>query len=120
MKILTIAATPFFADRGCHMRIYNKAKYLKKFGADVKICTYFGGDNIEGLDIEKIERVGWYKRTAPGFSWGKFWLDIKLIFLCRRVIKSFQPDVIPAHLYEGLGVGYLAKRLAGRNVPIVV
>lgn len=119
MKILTIAATPFFSDRGCHMRILNGAKYLQKFGVEVKICTYFSGESVAGLDIEKIEKVGWYKRTAPGFSWGKFWLDIKLIFLCRRVIRSFQPDVIHSHMYEGLGVGYVAKMLAFRNVPIV-
>lgn len=119
MKILTIAATPFFSDRGCHVRILNGARYLEKFGAEEKICTYFAGDNVDGLDIEKIKKVGWYKRTAPGFSWGKFWLDIKLIFLCRRAIKEFRPDIIHAHMYEGLGVGYVAKRLAMREVPIV-
>jgi putative flippase GtrA len=119
IKILTIAATPFFSDRGCHMRILNGAKYLEKFGADVKICTYFSGESVGGLDIEKIKKVWWYKRTAPGFSWGKFWLDIKLILLCRRAIRKFQPDIIHAHMYEGLGVGYFAKRLAFRNIPIV-
>lgn len=119
MKILTIAATPFFSDRGCHVRIYNGAKYLEKFGAKVKICTYFDGENVAGLDVEKIKRVSWYKKTSPGFSWGKFWLDIKLIFLCRKMIRTFHPDVIYAHMYEGLGVGYLAKRLALKNTPIV-
>lgn len=119
MKILTIAATPFFSDRGCHMRILNGAKYLEKFGAKVKICTYFSGESVGGLDVEKIKKVGWYKRTAPGFSWGKFWLDVKLIFLCRRVIKTFRPDIIHAHMYEGLGVGFVAKTLAFRNVPVV-
>jgi glycosyltransferase involved in cell wall biosynthesis len=120
MKVLTIAATSFFSDRGCHMRMYGGAKYLEKFGAEVKICTYYAGDDISGLDIERLKKVDWYKRTAPGFSWGKFWLDIKLIFLCRRVINDFQPDVIHAHMYEGLGVGYIAKRLTFRNPPVVV
>ncbi len=119
MKILTIAATPFFSDRGCHMRIYNEAKFLQKFGSIVKICTYHEGKNIDGLDIERIKKVRWYKRIAPGFSWGKLWLDIKLVFLCRRVIKSFQPNIIHAHLWEGLGVGYIANILAGKKIPIV-
>jgi glycosyltransferase involved in cell wall biosynthesis len=119
VKILTITATPFFSDRGCHMRIYNEAKFLKKFGAELKICAYHEGKNISGFDIERIGRVGWYKRTAPGFSWGKFWLDVKLIFLCRRVIRRFRPDIIHAHLWEGLGIGYIAKKLAFWNVPIV-
>jgi len=120
MKILIIAATPFFSDRGCHMRILNSAKYLKKFGAKVKICTYFSGDDVAGLDVERIRKVGWYKRTAPGFSWGKFWLDVKLIFLCRRAIRKFRPDAVYAHMYEGLGVGYVAKRMAFRSVPIII
>ncbi|MDD3486844.1 MAG: glycosyltransferase [Candidatus Moranbacteria bacterium] len=120
MKILTITATPFFSDRGCHMRVYNEAKFLQKFGAEVKICTYHYGKNIEGFDIERLKNVKWYRRTAPGFSWGKFWLDLKLIFLCRRVIRDFGPDIIHAHLYEGLGVGYVAKKLAFRgSIPIV-
>src|SRR4030042_904518 len=119
MKILTIAATPFFSDRGCHMRILNSAKYLEKFGAEVKICTYFSGESVTNLDIERINKVGWYKRTAPGFSWVKIWLEIKMIFLCRRAIRSFQPDIIHAHMYEGLGVGYFAKKLAFKNVPII-
>lgn len=120
MRILTIAATPFFSDRGCHMRIHNGAKYLQKFGAQVKIGTYFSGERPSGLDVEKIKKVEWYKRTSPGFSWGKFWLDIKLIILCRRMIRNFRPDIIHAHMYEGLGVGYVAKRLAFKNIPIVI
>lgn len=120
MRVLTIAATPFFSDRGCHVRIYNGARYLEKFGAKVKICTYFAGENVEDLDIETIKKVSWYKKTSPGFSWGKFWLDIKLIFFCRRKIRDFQPDIIHAHLYEGLGVGYFAKKLAFRDVPVVI
>jgi glycosyltransferase involved in cell wall biosynthesis len=120
MKVLTIAATSFFSDRGCHMRIYGGAKYLEKFGAKVKICAYHSGDDISGLDIKRLKKIDWYKRTAPGFSWGKFWLDIKLIFLCRRVIKEFQPDIIHGHMYEGFGIGYVAKRLTFRNPPVVV
>ena len=120
MKVLTIAATSFFSDRGCHMRIYNAAKYLEKFGAEMKICTYYSGDEVSGLDIQRLKKVDWYKRTAPGFSWGKFWLDIKLIFLCRRVIREFRPDVIHGHMYEGFGIGYVAKRLTFQNPPVVV
>jgi glycosyltransferase involved in cell wall biosynthesis len=119
VKILIIAATPFFSDRGCHMRIHNEAKFLQKFGAEIRICTYHEGRGIDGMDIKRLGKVSWYKRTAPGFSWGKFWLDIKLIFLCRREIKDFQPDIIHAHLWEGLGVGYIAKKLAFKNIPIV-
>lgn len=115
MKILTIAATPFFSDRGCHVRIYNEAKYLQKLGAEVRLSTYHIGENIFGLDIVRVKGPRWYKKTSPGFSWGKIWLDLKLLFLVRREIKSFRPDAIHAHLYEGLAIGYLAKKLAFRG-----
>jgi glycosyltransferase involved in cell wall biosynthesis len=120
MKILAIAATPFFSDRGCHIRIYNEAKYLGKMGAATRLCTYHLGENVEGLDVKRIRKAQWYKKISPGFSWGKIWLDWKLLFLARREIKNFQPDVIHAHLWEGLAVGYLAKKLAFRmKIPIV-
>ncbi|HBB37169.1 MAG: glycosyl transferase group 1 [Candidatus Moranbacteria bacterium GW2011_GWC1_45_18] len=120
MKILTIAATPFFSDRGAHMRILNEAKYLKKLGAEVRLCAYHIGENVPGLDIERIKGPNSYKKTSPGFSWGKIWLDWKLLFLVRREIKTFQPDAIHAHLWEGLAIGYLAKKLAFcGKIPIV-
>lgn len=119
MRILTIAATSFFSDRGCHIRIYNEAKYLGKLGAEVRLCTYHIGENIAGLDIKRIGKTGWYKKLSPGFHWGKLWLDLKLLFLVRREIKGFQPDAIHAHLYEGLAIGYLAKKISFVKIPIV-
>lgn len=120
MKILTVAATPFFSDRGCHVRIYNEAKYLKKFGAEVKICAYGSGRDVPGFEIKRIGGAKWYKKTEPGFSWGKIWLDFKMILLVRQEIKKFKPEAIHAHLWEGLGIAYWAKKLAFKNdIPIV-
>ncbi len=119
MKILTIAATPFFSSRGGHMRIYNEAKYLQKLGAEVRLCTYHLGEDIGGMDVVRIKGSQAYKKTSPGFSWGKIWLDWKLALLVRREIKRFRPDAIHAHLYEGLAVGYCAKKLAFARIPIV-
>ncbi|MFA5925338.1 MAG: glycosyltransferase [Parcubacteria group bacterium] len=119
MKILTIAATPFFSNRGGHMRIYNEAKYLKKLGADVRLSTYHIGEDVPGFEVVRIRGPKKYKKNSPGFSWGKIWLDWKLLFLVRREIRKFRPDAIHAHLYEGLAVGYLAKRLSFSKVPIV-
>ncbi|MFA5871129.1 MAG: glycosyltransferase [Parcubacteria group bacterium] len=119
MKVLTIAATPFFSDRGCHIRIYNEAKYLEKLGAKVRLCTYYLGENPAGLDIQRTGKTFWYKKISPGFSWAKIWLDFKLLFLVRREIKKFHPDVIHAHLFEGLAVGRLASLLAFKRIPIV-
>jgi glycosyltransferase involved in cell wall biosynthesis len=120
MRILAIAATPFFSDRGCHIRILNEARYLQKMGAEVRLSTYHIGEDVPGLSIARIKGPKWYKKTSPGFSWGKLWLDFKLLFLTRREIRKFRPDAIHAHLYEGLAIGHLAKKLAFRgNIPIV-
>jgi glycosyltransferase involved in cell wall biosynthesis len=119
MKILTIAATPFFSDRGAHMRIYNEAKYLGKLGAKVRLCTYHIGENIPGIDIARVKGPKSYKKISPGFSWGKIWLDLKMLFLVRREIRKYNPDIIHAHLYEGLVIGYLAKKSAFKKIPIV-
>lgn len=127
MKILTVAATPFFSSRGSHIRIYNEAKYLQKMGAEVLVCTYHNGQVVKGLKTERIGNVSWYKKTSPGFSWGKLWCDLKMIFLVARVMKRFEPEIIHAHLFEGLGVswfgGLMAFQSGGfgkRKAPIVL
>lgn len=119
MRILTIAATPFFSDRGCHIRIYNEAKNLKELGADVLICTYHNGKDVDGLKTKRIGNVSWYTKTSPGFAWGKIWLDLKLIFLVAKQIKKFKPDVVHAHLFEGLGIGYFARLFTGKKTPLI-
>lgn len=120
MRILTIVATPFFADRGCHIRIYNEAKYLQKLGHEVVVPTYHNGQDVAGIETRRIEKVSWYKKTSPGFAWGKIWLDFKLFFLVRKEIQKFQPDVIHAHLYEGLEVGFKAQWFHSKKIPIIV
>jgi glycosyltransferase involved in cell wall biosynthesis len=120
MKILTIAATPYFSDRGCHIRIFYEAKYLQKMGADVTLLTYHLGKDIGDFEIKRIGNVPGYQKTSPGFAWGKLWLDLKLLWLCFWELRQNRPDIIHAHLYEGLAVAYMAKYLSLKaNIPIV-
>ena len=114
-----IAATPFFSDRGCHIRIYNEIKYLKKEGIDVVLCTYHLGNNIEGFDIKRIHNVPWYKKVTPGFSWGKIYLDFLLLGLSLKEYRKSKPKIIHAHLYEGLFIAFIVKLLSFRRVRIV-
>jgi len=101
------------------MRILNEAKYLQKLGALTRLCTYHIGENIVGIDIARIKGPACYKKISPGFSWGKIWLDLKMLFLVRREIRKYNPDIIHAHLYEGLVIGFLAKEAAFKKIPIV-
>jgi len=121
MKVLTVAATPYFSDRGCHIRIFLEAKYLQRKGVENIICTYHLGKNVGDLEVKRISKANWYKKTSPGFAWGKIWLDLKLLRLCINEIRKNRPEIIHAHLYEGLVVGWLAKCLSGnKNIPIVL
>jgi len=118
-KILMIAATPFFSDRGCHIRIYNEIKYLKKEGIDVILCTYHLENNIDGFEIKRIKNVSWYKKITPGASWGKLYLDLLLLILSYKECKKNKPRIIHAHLYEGLLIAWIVKIFAFSKVKIV-
>jgi len=118
-KILMIAATPFFSDRGCHIRIYNEIKYLKKEGIDSILCTYHLGENIEGFDIKRISNVSWYKKITPGASWGKIYLDFKLLLLSYKEYLKLKPKIIHAHLYESLVIAYIIKILSLFKVKVI-
>ena len=53
LRVLMVAPTPFFADRGCHVRILGEARALTQLGHQVKIVTYPLGRDMEGLDIHR-------------------------------------------------------------------
>lgn len=121
-KILMIAATPFFSDRGCHIRIYNEIKYLNKNNIEVILCTYHLGYNPPGIDETKIKRiinVPWYKKITPGASWGKIYLDFLLFILSFKEYLKIKPRIIHAHLYEGLVIAWLIKIFTFSKVKII-
>lgn len=113
-RILMIAATPFFSDRGCHIRIFNEIKYLNKNEIDVELCTYHLGSNPQGLNPLKIYRtinIPWYKKLTPGASPHKLYIDIFLLFISIKRYFKFKPNIVYAHLYEALVAGIIIKFL---------
>jgi hypothetical protein len=84
-KILNIVPTPFFADRGCHMRILGEMKALANYGYRNIIVTYHNGRDLEGLDIRRIINIPWYKKLEAGPSIHKFYIDILLFFKAAAV-----------------------------------
>ncbi|HAV42600.1 TPA: glycosyltransferase family 1 protein [bacterium] len=117
MRILIVAPTPFFSDRGCHIRIYENTKILQGFGYDVLICTYHHGRDISGVRIKRIPYLTWYRKVEVGASWHKVYLD--LILLVKTVWESirFKPEIIYAYLIEGALIGYIASRLL--RIPVI-
>ncbi len=116
-RVLILAPTPFFADRGCHMHIAEQAYALQKKGLEVLIATYHLGRDLKGLPTVRTVRIPWYRKLGPGPSWHKFYVDPLLLLTAYKAAKKFKPDVIHAHLHEGAILGYALRRFL--KVPLV-
>lgn len=118
-KILMIAATPFFSDRGCHIRIYNEMKYLQKAWYQVRLTTYHLGNDIPWFDVKRSMNIPWYKKTGAGASWHKLYLDFLLLCTSIKEYFSYKPSFIHAHLYEWLLIAFFIKILSFGNIKII-
>ncbi len=118
LRILMVAPTPYFADRGCHVRIYEEARALIALGCDVRIVTYHIGRDMPGIQTVRIPAVPWYRRLTAGPSWQKPFLDILLFFKAISLSRSFRPQILHAHLHEGAFIGMLLKWLL--RIPLVM
>ena len=118
-RVLAIAPTSFFADYGCHVRIYEEARALGRRGHQVVICTYHNGRNpppAPGVHVVRIPRVPWHAEVRVGSHYHKLYFDALLT--ATAVVRSFgHADLVHGHLHEGALAGYFASRL--RRVPLV-
>lgn len=112
-----IAPTSFFADYGCHIRIWQEAQALQKLGHRLVIATYHNGDDMPGLDIRRSWDVPWIKRVMVGSTRHKLYLDVALSYRALETALRLRPTIIHAHLHEGALIGALLKRLLG--VPLI-
>jgi glycosyltransferase involved in cell wall biosynthesis len=117
LRILMIAPTSFFADYGCHVRIYEEARALQRLGHEVLVCTYHNGSDVEGIATRRSMDVPWRKRVVVGSSRHKIYLDAVLSIASLRAALSWKPDVIHAHLHEGAWIGAWLSTLLRR--PLV-
>jgi glycosyltransferase involved in cell wall biosynthesis len=118
LKILMLAPTPYFSDRGCHVRIYEEARALCRQGHEVRIVAYHLGRDMPDIPTLRIPRIPWYSRLEAGPSWHKLYLDLLLFFKAAFLIPVFRPNVIHAHLHEGAFIGFFLKKLSG--LPLVL
>lgn len=112
-----IAPTPFFADRGCHVRIYEEARAVQSLGNTVEIVTYHIGRDLPGITTHRIPQIPWYSKLEAGPSWHKPYLDVLLIFKALSVARRLKPDLIHAHLHEGAFIGILLKKIL--RIPLL-
>ncbi len=126
MKILVVAPTPFFSDRGTHIRILEEALALEKLGHGITIATYHIGKDISEkvetkIDVRRIRRLlFWYKKLEAGPDWQKVILDIMLIRKVFYLARTQKPDMIHGHLHEGVLIGWIVqKALFWRKIKLV-
>lgn len=112
-----LAPTPYFSDRGCHVRIYEEARMLVEMGQEVCLATYHLGRDMPGIRTERIITIPWYRRLTAGPSWHKPYLDIILFFKALKLARSFKPDLIHAHLHEGAFIGIFLKKIL--KIPLL-
>jgi glycosyltransferase involved in cell wall biosynthesis len=117
LKILVVAPTPFFADRGTHIRILEEALALERLGNEVTIATYHIGNDIpeslgSSIDVRRIRRLlFWYKKLEAGPDWQKIVLDLLLIKKTLFLARTKRPDIIHGHLHEGVLIGWMVQKL---------
>lgn len=112
-----IAPTPYFSDRGCHVRIYEEARALTGLGHEVCIVTYHLGRDMPGVRVVRTPPIPWYNKLEAGPSWHKPYLDALLLWKSLAEARSFRPHLIHAHLHEGALIGSVLKSIL--RIPLL-
>lgn len=126
LKVLVVAPTPFFSDRGTHIRILEEALALEKRGHEVTIATYHIGQDLPDslgshIDVRRIRRLlFWYKKLEAGPDWQKIILDLLLIKKVFFLARTKRPDIIHGHLHEGALIAWVVQKLLfWRGIKVV-
>jgi glycosyltransferase involved in cell wall biosynthesis len=112
-----IAPTSFFADYGCHVRIYEEVRILQQLGHQVTVVTYRNGSDVPGLDIRRTLPIPWRRHYEVGSSRHKIAFDLLLGLKTLQLLLLQRYDVIHAHLHEGAMIGLVLARLF--RLPVV-
>lgn len=115
--MLVVAPTPYFADRGCHVRIYEEAKALRARGVEVLVVTYPLGRTLAGVPTSRTIGVPWYRKLEAGPSAHKVYIDGLLLARTLQEIRRFRPHVLHAHLHEGAAIALAARTVT--RIPFV-
>ncbi len=116
LRILMLAPTPFFSDRGGHIRVLNSYLKLRREGHKITLITYPIGRDILDIKPIRIKNIPGYTKTSPGFSVYKPFLDFLMYFKAKKEMKRQEYDLIYAHLHEGALIGISLKKIFGKKV----
>lgn len=117
-RVLMIAPTPYFSDRGSHVQIYEVARSQQLIGNDVRIVTYHLGRDMPGIKTYRTPPVPWYRKKSAGPSIHKLYLDLLLLAQTYRVAQRYKPHVLHAHMHEGAALALPVGRRLG--IPVIL
>jgi glycosyltransferase involved in cell wall biosynthesis len=115
LRVLVVAPFPYGIDRGTPIRARRGVGLATRAGAAVTVVTYGAELPADPGVVRGPMRV---RSMRQGFSKQKPLLDLLLLVDVVRVARRTRPDVIHAHVHEGLAVA-LVGRLFVRGARVV-
>lgn len=102
MKILQISTYYLPNFGGIEQVAYDFSRILKKQGNEVKVICFNTGKKtiVDSYDGVEVIRIGYIKKFASQA------ISLKYLFLLKKIIKNFVPDVIHIHLPNPLIATY--------------
>lgn len=116
-KVLMIAPTSFFSDYGGHIRILEETLALQNLGYQIIITTYYKGRDLPNVDIRRTAPIPYRVDYEVGSSRHKLVFDAYLALKSLRVALKEKPDLIHAHMHEGVLIGSVLSFLF--RIPLV-
>ncbi len=109
LRVLMIAPTPFFGDRGCHVRIYEEVRSLAQLGVECSVVTYAAGRDLTDVRTVRARTIPGIDGAPMGFSPGRGFLDCSVLLAAHQEIERFRPHLLHAHLHEGVAIGTVLR-----------
>lgn len=96
-RILGLATTAFFNDRGCHVRIERVIEQL--FGNETMLMCYAHGRERQGIRTVRAGK-GFIRQDIIGFSFLKLLFDMILLKSVMNAVQKKDFDIILAFTHE--------------------
>lgn len=113
-RLLALATTAYFNDRGCHLRIEKvMTEFMKE--SSVELIAYNQGRNRKGLKIFRIIKAFSNEYDYIGFDFRKIVLDFLIFSRAYGLIEDNNYDATLCFTYEAGFIGLLLRLFTGRE-----
>lgn len=119
-KILMIAATPFYLEKGSSLRVRQMVEYASSISSEVDLITYPVGRNIDvkenNLNIFRTP-FPFYNKKSPGPSLSKLIMDLLLLIYSLTFVVKKDYDLVQGEDVEGGLIAAIIGKIT--NIPNV-